>query len=304
MKLISLASPAFFRNLLKTAVLLPLLTAGALAQTPILEYKFNETGTSASSTGSDATALNLYKNTSTLWDMHGAPGSGVSGRPGDRAFQNIRIETPTGGAARSDAAPVDAIDELTSFTLMGWFHTGNESMIPGGARLIAFDDGTGGISLWADGSGNLTLTIGNASRTTSGALYSATNSWQFFAVTYDGTLTGDNVNFYVGTLADDSLSTPVTLGLNKGTVGATTRPLMIGNKLGNDRPFGGAMDNIRIFGSKTDASGVLTAIEIESFRAFDVIPEPTSVALIAFGGLMLSARMICRSRTRQSSGPL
>ncbi|HWL52141.1 MAG TPA: LamG domain-containing protein [Chthoniobacteraceae bacterium] len=275
-------------------MLIPLLSAGAMAQTLILEYRFNETGTTAASTGTDTTGLGLYKNTSTLEDLHGGPGSGVSGAAGDRAFQNIRTEGPvTGGAARS-ASTVASINQLTSFTLTGWFHTGTASMIPSGARLISFDNATGGVSLWADGSGNLTLTIGGSYVTSTGAMYSATDSWQFFAVTYDGTLASNNVSFYVGTTAEESLSTPLLRSLDKGTVGTTDRALTLGNRVGNDRPFGGALDNIRIFGSKTDASGVLSASQIESYRAVDVIPEPASVAFVISGAVVLSLGMLRR----------
>ena len=60
------------------------------AQTVILEYKFNEAGSStlAQSTGSNTTAVTLRNTSGVATDLHSADGLGVSGLTGDRAIDN------------------------------------------------------------------------------------------------------------------------------------------------------------------------------------------------------------------------
>jgi hypothetical protein len=54
-------------------------------------------------------------------------------------------------------------------------------------------------------------------------------NWVFFAVTYDGTLTTSNLNFYFGNLTNDAALDPVSpQTYNKGVI-AATGPLAIGN---------------------------------------------------------------------------
>ena len=53
---------------------------------PILVYDFNETGTNAPSMGSDTTPLYLYATNGVCVDLHGGPGSGTTGQPGDRCL--------------------------------------------------------------------------------------------------------------------------------------------------------------------------------------------------------------------------
>src|SRR3990167_3976532 len=84
-----------------------------LAQTAILEYKFDETGTTAPSTGSDATAVTLRNSAGVATDLHSADGLGVSGVTGDRAFDNTASTSMGGSGGRADQADLAAIDTLT-----------------------------------------------------------------------------------------------------------------------------------------------------------------------------------------------
>src|SRR5689334_12537057 len=91
----------------------------AIAAAPILEYKFNETGTSAPSTGTNNTAVELRSLVNVLTDYHGAPGTGVLG-PGsqDRAFDAgtpaSGMGTAGNGARCGHAADLAAVDGLRS----------------------------------------------------------------------------------------------------------------------------------------------------------------------------------------------
>jgi len=252
------------------------------AQTAILEYKFNETGTTAPSTGSDATAVTLRNSAGAATDLHSADGLGVSGVTGDRAFDNTASTSMGGSGGRADQADLAAIDTLTSFTLQGWFKTDGSTAIGGGISKAVVLHNTSGIAVNAAGfelfgqQGDLKLAVDDSNASTSA--YGDTQSWVFFAVTYDGTLASNNVKFYKGS----GTSTVTQLGtqtVNKGQVDSDTDGLGIGNESGSSNfPFDGFLDNIRIFGSQSDNSGVLTLAQLESIRSGDVPPTVISTS--------------------------
>src|SRR3990167_4139683 len=187
------------------------------AQTAILKYTFDETGTTAPSTGSDVTAVTLRDNSvvGNATDLHSADGLGVSGGlTGDRAFDNTASTSMGGSGGRADQADLAAIDTLTSFTLQGWFKTAESTAIGGGGgtrkavllhNTSTSQGQTKGFELFGQ-QNKLKLAVDGSNVETSA--YGDTQSWIFFAVTYDGTLTptSDNVKFYKG-----SASSEVTL---------------------------------------------------------------------------------------------
>lgn len=117
---------------------------------PIVEYKFNETGANAPSTGTDLTAVAFKNSDGVETDLHGAAGSGVSGQAGDRAFDNSNPSTPSGGGlvglggfgGRAEQPGDDGnVDALTSFTLQGWFKGNDPASVTGNAgRLFDKND--------------------------------------------------------------------------------------------------------------------------------------------------------------------
>src|SRR3954452_4724304 len=60
----------------------------AWGATPIIEYRFNGSGTSAASTGSDTTPVSFFDSTGSAANLYGLAGSGVSGLANDLAFDN------------------------------------------------------------------------------------------------------------------------------------------------------------------------------------------------------------------------
>lgn len=295
-----------------TALLALGLATPAFAQTAILEYLFNDTGTTSASTGSNATAVAFRDSTNTAADLHGVAGSGVSGLAGDIAFNNSASNsmgndigvTATGGSGL--IGDVDSgsagTDWLTSFTVQGWFKA--DSIIGGAARIL--DKTTGATtSFMVRGSltdGRLALTVDNQT-VDSATGYTAVNEWVFFAVTYNGGLTTNNVSFYAGSTTGSVAQVGTAITLNAGPLANNTLSMVLGNSTGNpnpvnNRPFDGLLDNIRLYGSAADASGVLSLAQLESIRLADTaIPEPSSVAAL-FGAVSLAAVTLRRRRTR------
>jgi hypothetical protein len=280
---------------LSTAAALQAVPASAALITPIFEYRFNEVGNAALSTGSDVTPAAFLDAAGAPADLHSADQLGVSGLAGDRAFDNTASSAMgragTGGRAQQ-AADNDSIDALKSFTLTAWYKTDTATNFQNGAQL--FNNGNSGFLVNAEGGGTPRLTadgsaapaITEAGNATTGL----TQQWVFLAISYDSMQTTQNVKFYAGTtVAEVSLYATRDYAFQPGD---NTIALSLGNATGNNiRPFDGFMDNMRIFGSKTDSSGVLTLDDLMVVRAADLsnspIPEPSTALTLLSGAGML-----------------
>lgn len=303
----------FLAALAGTAYLSP----SAVAAPPIAEYRFNGTGTSAANTGSDTTALNFFDATSSPANLYGPAGSGVSGLAGDLAFDNrgsSAMGNPGPGGFAAQTADVPATDGLRSFTVQGWFKTEGAQAIGRDAALVNNQGNGGGWSIRSQGRpnsgnvGNLTLMFNDgttiqevysAPAVDQSGPYSQTQAWVFFAVSYDGTLTSNNVKFYQGGTAS-AVTLAATRTLDGGAAGDDDNPLKIGNVAAAvTRPFDGLMDDVRLFGSAADASGVLDQSTLEGLRQADVLnlntPEPSTVS----GFISLAAPALALRRTRR-----
>ena len=184
---------------------------------------------------------------------------GVSGMPGDRAFDNTAStgmgKGYTGGVGEVPAATIGTLESLT---FQCWFYVATPI-----DNLARFLEDTR-LTLTAN-AGSLTLQV-NGTSVTSSAAYGQTNQWVFFAVTYDGSKTANNVVFYMGTKTSPAVPVELPLSLNGGSV-IQDHILAIGNyNNGNIRPLDGLMDDVRLFGSATDGSGVQTQAQLEAIR--------------------------------------
>lgn len=174
------------------------LNQAVVAQVPILEYKFNEVGTTAYSTGSNATTLTIRTAAGVVEDFHSADCGGVTGASGDRALDNTSASyMGSNDGYKANQADLDAIDTFMSFTLCGWFKTAGTEQIK---YACLFENGTSsGFNLYGDASGTLKLKV-DGDGATSIASYTDTLAWVFFAKTYDGTDADTSVvKFYKGT---------------------------------------------------------------------------------------------------------
>lgn len=288
------------------SILLPRLRLAALAfsaciglstvHSQILEYKFNDSGTTSASTGSTTTAVSFLDSAGTAADLHGGAGSGVSGLSGDKAFDNT-ASTGMGSAGtggRATGGDIGTIDSLTSFTLQGWLYIpASTPATISGARLFEKNqDANNQFSVQYHRSGvngALSLALGTPTHSATSA-FSAGNAtfgtnaaWLFFAVTYDGTVATDNVKFYYGTTGTSVVQLGATQTLDGGTLGSNTGSFIIGNLNGNSRPWDGLLDNMRVYGATSGSGGALSSSALETLRAADAVPEPHTAALLALG---------------------
>lgn len=239
----------------------------------ILEYKFNETGTTvACSTGADKTALTMRAADGKETDLHGAAGSGLTGTANDRAFDNtatVVLGNAGTGGGRADQADSSAINRLNSLTLQGWYKI---PAISNGARLFENGSGGEGFKLFFYGKSYLIFGHGVSKGSVADTCpvpYKDVNTWVFFAVTYDGT--SGTVKFYKG-LKDSAVTLIHTVhSKHAGVLTKNTTGLAIGNIVGNNRPFSGLMDNFRIYGSQMDSSGALSLDRLEEIRKMDIM---------------------------------
>ncbi len=213
-----------------------------------------------------------------------------SAAPAAGSYSTVRY-----GQIGSDTAFETALIGAQSFTMTGWFNTSglvaNERILDfGNCNLITTSDSR--LSFYEDGK--------TVTDTQSTAIYGADNQWVFFAVTYDGTQSSGNLKYYVGDGATAS-SLGITKDANFGTLDSASDGMVtyLANRQVNpgDRSFSGYLDELRIYTSSTDASGVLNAASIEEIRQHDIspIPEPTTLGLFAVASGLL---MLIRRRMR------
>lgn len=263
---------------------------------PILVYDFNETGTNAPSTGSDTTPLYLYATNGVCTDLHAGPGSGTTGQPGDRCL-DLSAATGMGsngtGPLARHLADDNAVDDLTSFTLCGWYKSPYATA--GYARFMNNYGEGWGWELSCGGGSTLALDIyppTKATATAPASSFNDLNKWLFFAITYDGTANTNNVRIYRGYLnATEAETRPVfacvsTNTADKGKVLETAgnAVLVIGNTYTYDRPFRGYLDNLRIYGHHDDASGALDETAVQAVWATATRPGTNLLLEYGFNG--------------------
>lgn len=252
------------------------------AQTPLLEFNFNNASSSTVTSSGSVVATGT---------VTGTYAAGVTGAAGDYSFDNS-ASTGMGNVGTGGGVLLStSAGGYKSLTLQGWFNS--STVLGNAARLIdGYNTASGsGFQLRADVStpGALVLTMDGLSTTASLASYNSTNTWVFFALTYD--ITTKIARFYKGdaTTAVAQVGTDQTLDYGAGITATRTggSNITIGDLAGsNTRPYDGLLDDVRVFGSATDASGVLSLSQLESLRTADLVPEPSSVALMALGGMM------------------
>ncbi len=264
------------------------------APDPLWVFGMNNTGENLGTTGSTSDLVAVGTG-----GAYSADGLGVSGLAGDYAYvlgSSNGSLTVGSGAAGSGISTTN----LTSITLTGWFKT---SVNPGTTRLfdsIANDGAnTGGINITLTGNTiGFSLSSGGSPGTITfpTAGYTTSNAWTFFAVTYDASLSTNNVNFYTGTTANSvTLIGTLTLAGNI-LVAPNTAAATIGNRSPDlARHLNATVDDYRLFGSALDSTGALSLSDLEGIRVSDTlnaVPEPSTygVFVVALLGVAIAVR--------------
>jgi hypothetical protein len=176
---------------------------------------------------------------------------------------------------------IDALEGLVSFTITAWVNRTNAAAGAGGNRIVHMADTLGtkaGIDLVVTGDGQLKLGVNewpdNTQAVSSTGLIpvdanASLKNWRFIAVAYDATIQRDHVRFYVGSVDEDA-SLDKTISYDRGPLQPGTGPLAVGHFNArvrpnhHDRMFRGLIDEVKVFGSKTDG---VAALSLEKIRA-------------------------------------
>lgn len=264
-----------------TRLLLSLFALGSSAllaaePVPTFSWNFNEgTGDFTANTGSGGAAdLYLVAPGGGKALAFSVDARGVSGKPGDHAFDltsstgmgaNTPNSTGPAGVVWSKSPGLAALADVSSFTLTGWIMP--TATVTNAARIVS----SPALTLMAGVENRLTLQVnGTSASIQSEPAYDAVGHWIFFAATYDGTRTTDNVTYYVGSSEAGSLVKAGTVTVAAGKLKPLTGQFLIGNNStagATTRPFMGLMDNISIYTARDNSAGVLSSDQIEAIRA-------------------------------------
>lgn len=192
-------------------------------------------------------------------------------RRGDGGSLHLPDGSPWGWVEAGEAALED-VRGLRSFTIMGWLKPESLQVGSGGNRILfCLNRDHSGIDLVCHADGRLRLAVNqwpDAIKNDSSPGKLQIGKWTFFAVTYDATQSGENVNWYFSEALAAPAKTDVALdrqtSYNAGAVGAGPGPLAIGNfnqtmhGHGLDRQFRGEIRSLQLFGSRVDGRGAFT----------------------------------------------
>ena len=175
----------------------------------------------------------------------------------------------------------DALDNLWSFTICGWFKIPSGLQIGGNGRILYR---SGQFDLYApdgDDTGKLALKIpvGSGSNTTdiivlSDDVFDYNDKWMFFAVTYDGTQTSGNVKFFTA----DRNSSVVNAGIGSADAAQLTGGEHLLVKITGGGDFygqyacGGYFDKFMVHASSydDDATTALSLDQLEQIRKWQL----------------------------------
>jgi hypothetical protein len=244
----------------------------------LIELKFNENqGLVTANSGSSQIIAGQARLTSKGpgWSANTPPGGGTSSlwfgnEPGEYA-----VDLPTESAG--------AIKGLKSFTITAWVNCTSNEEGPGGNRIVHAADTLGsrdGIDLVFVRDGRLKLGVNEWPDSTEGVSSpglipvdknAAEDNWRFLAVTYDCTADEDHLKIYIGSPTKE-VYLDKAISYDRGAVGKGVGPVTIGHfnrksrSNNGDRMFRGLIDEVRIFGSKTDGTGALSVRQIRAVQ--------------------------------------
>jgi|GEM_PF-1696909 len=208
----------------------------------------------------------------------------IADTPGDYTLAAMSTE---GGALGSHVgvAPPDKINGMSQFTVTTWINLRED---PGHLdRIMAMSDATDGFEWYIHGhqvtgfSRNkfrIGVVVDNVALLASEEA-TPDDGWIFLALSYDGTLTANNVNFYIGGETNEVVPLGDTVSRNSGWVDWTTGELRIGGTTRDaaDRTPDAWYDDVRIY------DRILTQNELQLVRQAGMEPPETGSAQLYLG---------------------
>lgn len=262
---------------MKTAILLGLVmawVAAGLAASPVITLNFND-DSGVSSLANSGTAGGVW--------TQGANGSRIDTVKSPNNTTNGFVGSASGGTAWTLATNQCTIPTLQSITIGGWVcRTGGLSAV----NCHIFGNMANALGFSINVKSNTTYRF--MAETTGGQDGAAgdngtakldLNVWTFIAMTYDGNLTTNNVKYYTAT-STNSLVVGATASLNKGPISQSASSLNLsGFSSANGMP--GMYDDMRIYISTNDTSGILSQSEITTWmQSADVISKKPQLVII------------------------
>lgn len=248
------------------------LSSAALAvlPQPALYIPFNADWDCQTLSGSDAAEYTLYKNYAPYSDA-GVWGNALRFNPAAQYTAGGSLYYPDGGYA-------DAVLDsgLEQFTICGWFRSDSVPVNAVTLLVRQADSGTAGpgyVRILFDAFGRLRLIVNDVWEDQL-HWYATEKTWTFFAVTYDGSASTDNVTWYYATENNavyvQAGATATHGSLAGGSLAASDSPLVIGDdSTVGAHTYDGTLDEIRLYNM------VLTAGQVEEVRQLINSPEPT-----------------------------
>jgi hypothetical protein len=237
---------------------------------PIVELLFSERG--GLSTANLGSSSGMFP--SAVLTKNRPAWSGEAPPPGTGSSLDWGMDA--GPASVDLAGPLDHLKNLKSFTVTGWIDARSASEGPGGNRIVSWLDREG-VEVVHRSDGSLQVGVnqkaeGSDARTPSSQIplvdekvdHSLSNSWRFFAVTFDSTAASGHLKIYVGS-RDFDAKVSVMRDCRGGKAGSKISPVLsIGNvpaalrQVSPKCNFRGLIDEVRIFGSTVNGSGALS----------------------------------------------
>lgn len=173
----------------------------------------------------------------------------------------------------------DKLNNLSTITLTWWM---NLKVLPAQAdRVVEKLASTGGFGARfgtpSGGAVPIALGINSTSTGVNSPPISDLNTWIFCAVTYDGTRTTGNAQWFIGS-PSVTVSSPGPLTYNRGVIANTTNALRVGSTQAStaDRTPQAWYDDVRVYNT------VLTAQEIEQIRIEGGGAGPSTPTVLSF----------------------
>ncbi|MGC3948379.1 MAG: fibronectin type III domain-containing protein [Chryseolinea sp.] len=198
-------------------------------------------------------------------------------------------------------SPVDALKNLSAFTITGWVNIESLMAGSGGNRIISWiNNGGEGVDLVYQSNGSLRLgvdgwpdllpAVSSSNKLTAdpSAFY---DNWQFIAVTYQS---NGQVQFYFGNAGVDAQLDVTRNYPGPGVTGSNIGKLAVGafntatrNSNTWDRMFRGILDDMRVYGSVLSAQEIVAVQRINS----DMVPPGVPQNLVSLGATTTTATL-------------